>query len=82
MHVQDNGGIVEQHNNGRATGWIPMHDVRCMGNKERLIDCRHRNSTVKQDCTHDNQDASVVCQPGNSLLLTPVHHYIAITIIL
>ena len=55
-----------------------MYDVRCMGNEERLIDCRHRNSTVhvKQDCTHD-KDASVVCQSSNSLL----HQYIAMTII-
>ena len=61
---------------GRAAGRIPMHDVRCMGNEERLIDCRHRNSTVKQDCTHD-KDASVVCQPSNSLwLLAPIHQYI------
>jgi hypothetical protein len=54
---------------GRATGWIPMDDVRCTGNEERLIDCRHRNSTVRRDCAH-NKDASVVCQPSNSLLLT------------
>ena len=48
---------------GRAIGWIPLDDVRCTGNEERLIDCHHRNSTVQRDCTH-HKDASVVCQPS------------------
>lgn len=56
---------------GRATGFIHLDDVRCTGNEDRLIDCRLRNSTVlRAGCTH-HKDASVVCQPSNSLLLTP-----------
>lgn len=57
---------------GRGSGRIHLDDVRCTGNEERLIDCRYRNSTVQRgDCTH-LKDASVVCQPSNTLLLAPL----------
>ena len=53
---------------GRGRGWIHLDDVRCKGNEQHLIDCRHRNSTYQQLCGHW-KDASVVCQPSNSLSL-------------
>ena len=43
---------------GQGTGPVHLDDVRCTGQEQKLIDCRHSTST--SGCGH-HEDASVRC---------------------
>ena len=48
---------------GQGEGPILLDDLRCAGEEESLLDCRHRGIGI-HSCGH-YEDASVLCYNGN-----------------
>ena len=48
---------------GQGEGPIHLDNVKCTGEEESLLDCRHRGVGI-HSCGH-YEDASVICYNGN-----------------